>query len=873
MSHSHAAAAARDAQAPAATDSRTCFHCEGPVPGEAPVLLHIDGATRVLCSDACRSAAETILARGLGRFYAHRQPRGASCCDASAPVPRGAKTDSSADGTARRGHAVYDREAVFSRYSHQIDEHRHEVTLAVGGVHCAACSWLIEQAVGPLPGVTEIRVNPATGRTLLTLDDRKTSLSTLLSAIEALGYDPRPLAGGEEVTPDVRERREALGRLAVAGIGMMQVMMYSLAQYMGAFHGIDPAIDRLLGLVSLVVATPVVFYSGQTFFRSALQGLRRGIAGMDVPVAIAIAAAYGWSVWLMLGPDALIPADAHTYFDSVVMLIFLLLLGRFVEMSVRHHAGQRTDALARLLPSSVTRLDADGNEEMVDRHELAAGDRLRVLAGDVVPVDGTVESGCGEIDEAMLTGESAAQTRDTGDEVFGGTALLSGSLVMRVTAVGEETALARIERMMDRAQAERPPLAGLADRIARYFVLALVVVATAVGAVWWQIDPERAFPIVLAVLVVTCPCALSLATPAALAAATTALARRGLLVTRTAAIESLAGIDSLVLDKTGTLTRAEPRVAGVNVLREGMDRAECLHLAAALERHSRHPIAKAFAGWRSGAEATDVDTSVGQGIAGTVAGRQLRIGRREFVVRGEVPATTSPAQVNELHHDAHTRIVLGDDAGLIAEFFLEDSLRDDAATVVDTLRDDFGISLHIASGDGPGPVQAVAARLRIEDALSRQQPAHKLEKLEQLRGQGHRVGMVGDGINDAPVLAGADVSVAVATGADLARVSADMVLLGTGLAPLADGVRGARRTVRIIRQNLIWAACYNAVALPLAAAGLVTPWMAAIGMSLSSLIVVLNAMRLARDPAPGRGHGGPGRRRAENVDPVAEATS
>jgi Cu2+-exporting ATPase len=831
-----------DARDVPATDASRCFHCEGALdPASPPLTLDFDARRYQLCSEPCRQAAQTILARGLGRFYDHRRSPAAS--DRSSAVP--SRSAAGRGGCERgRDHAVYDRQAALERYSRAVGEHAREVTLAVGGVHCAACSWLIEQAVAPLVGVRDISVNPATGRTLLTIDLRQTGLAPVLSAIEALGYDPQPLAVGEELTPQVRERRDAIGRLAVAGLGMMQVMMYSAAQYAGMFQGIDPAIYRLLGLVSLVVATPVVFYSGQVFFRSATQGLRRGIAGMDVPVALAIGAAYGWSVWVMLGPEAWVPAAAHTYFDSVVMLIFLLLLGRFVEMSVRHNAGQRTDALARLLPTSVVRIDANGDDEIIDRHEVAVGDRLRVLAGDALPADGVIEEGRGEVDESMLTGESAARARAPGEQVLGGTVLLGGSVVVRVTAVGTETALARIERMMDRAQADRPPLAGLADRVARYFVLALVLVATAVGAVWWQIDPARAFPIVLAVLVVTCPCALSLATPAALAAATTAFAREGLLVTRTAAVESLARIDTLVFDKTGTLTRAEPSIIDVTVLREGVSTERATELAAALERHSRHPLAEAFAGRGDGARAVDVTTEVGCGLEGTVDGRRLRIGQGDWVA----PDASMPSACDDSQPlAAQTRIALGDEDGLIAVFTLDDGLRDDAPATMDELRDQRpGLHLAIASGDGEGPVRAVADRLGIRDAEARRRPEHKLALLRRLRGEGHRVGMVGDGINDAPVLAGADVSIAIASGTDLARVSADMVLLGSGLTPIATGVRHARKTVRVIRQNLLWAAGYNALALPLAASGLVTPWMAAIGMSASSLVVVLNAMRLRR---------------------------
>jgi Cu2+-exporting ATPase len=396
--------------------------------------------------------------------------------------------------------------------------------------------------------------------------------------------------------------------------------------------------------------------------------------------------------------------------------------------------------------------------------------------------------------------------------------------------------------------------------VARWFVLALILIAAGVGFAWWQIEPARMLPVVLSVLVVTCPCALSLATPAALAAATAALSRSGLLITRTATVENLARADAAVFDKTGTLSLGEPVLRAVSRVpgraAAADDDEQVLALAAALEGHSRHPLAAAFAPWQGRREATDVDGEVGRGIEGTVDGRRLRMGRLDYVAAlagAETPEAVAawgaclpaaPAAADG-PGDAGIEIYLGDGDGALARFVLEDALRPDAAATVQALCDR-GVEALISSGDGEGPVRRTAARVGVADARWRQRPQDKLALIRSLQGQGRVVAMVGDGINDAPVLAGADVSVALPGGADLARVSADMVLLGERLQPLAQAVDHARRTVAIIRQNLLWAVAYNVIALPLAAGGLIAPWMAAIGMSLSSLVVVGNALRLRR---------------------------
>jgi P-type Cu2+ transporter len=526
------------------------------------------------------------------------------------------------------------------------------------------------------------------------------------------------------------------------------------------------------------------------------------------------------------------------------MFTFFLLLGRYIEMSMRHGFGLHHDAIARLLPESVTRISGLRAEQVIP-DELCAGDRVRILPGERVPADGEILSGQTEIDESMLTGESMPRARAPGDAVIAGTLNLSGAVEVKVTRVGQDSTLAAVSRLLERARASRPRIADVADRVAAWFVGGVLLLASLVAIYWLHADAARAFPTVLAVLVVTCPCALSLATPAALAAATTRLASLGLLVTRGRALEALARADRIVFDKTGTLTRGQPRVGLVRLLSGRANREQCMAVAAALERHSEHPISRAFDD-AGAAAVTDVRSSPGRGIEGRVGEVTYRIGRGDYV--GEICASRCVVPSAE---DARSSVFLGDTEGPLAEFVLEDGLRGDAVAAVEGLRA-LGLQPSIASGDRTRVVAEVARQLGVAPACGDLSSGDKVAFVRSLQSQGYVVAMVGDGVNDAPVLAGADVSVAIGGGTDLAKVSADVVLLGEALAPLCVGVETARRCMHVIRQNIAWAILYNATAVPLAASGWLQPWMAAIGMSASSLLVVLNAARLlAGRPRPG----------------------
>jgi Cu2+-exporting ATPase len=803
-----------------------CFHCGEPVPADLQLSLRIGGDLRPMCCQGCRAAAEFIRDAGLADYYRFR--------DAPAPRPESAADDA---------WVTYDRQEVQQRLVARSGS-TSSVNLLLEGLRCSACGWLVERRLERSPGVAGIAVNPATGRARLRWRTGEAELSSLLRAIHALGYRPHVLGAADTIEIAERERRLALKRLVVAGFGMMQVMMFAVALYAGAFEGMDPLLREYLRLVSMLVATPVLLYSGRPFLEGAWRNLRAGQPGMDVPVALALALAWGASTINTFA------GRGEVYFDSVTMFTFLLLLGRFAEMSARHQAGSTSDALLRLQPATAIRLVGDRSER-VPIAELCGGDLVLVPAGEAFPADGVLASGNTSVDESMLTGESAAAPRVEGEAVLGGSINVGQPARVRVTAVGHETVLAAIVRLLERAQTERPAIARLADRWASWFVGAVLLATAIVAGSWAAIDPSRAFETTLAVLVVTCPCALSLATPTAITAATAALARRGLLITRAETLETLARATHIVMDKTGTLTTGRPVVATCRSL-GSLDAAGCLRLAAALEQASTHPVARAFREVSGPLPfPRDITVEPGAGLEGVITGRRHRIGRRDYVAR-IAPALALP--------DAGT--YLARDGEWLAEFAIDDPLRPGAARAVHRLAS-LGLGVEIASGDHPAAVAQIAAEAGITHFHSRLRPEDKLALVRALEAEGETVAMIGDGVNDAPVLAAASISVAMGAGASLAHTSADAVLMVPDLEVLPDAVAVARKTVRLIRQNLGWAVAYNLAALPLAALGFIPPWAAAIGMSASSLLVVANAMRLRGDnPRAALAGTGPAARRA-----------
>ncbi|WP_136679461.1 heavy metal translocating P-type ATPase [Neptunomonas sp. XY-337] len=800
-----------------------CFHCGQEIPEGTHFTAIISGKPRSMCCPGCKAVAETIAAGGLEHYYKHRT--GDSFI---APELTGKDLPSNVQAELQ----LYDNENIQKEFVIDASDTEKEATLVIEGITCAACVWLLEHHLVKQDGVAQASVNLTNHRARIRWNNDEISLSNIMGAIYKIGYQGHPYHPDKEEQLLEQEKKRAIRRLGLAGLGMMQVMMLSIALYAGAFQGIEAKYAQFLRWASLIIATPVVLYSARPFFIAAFRDLKSRSLSMDVPVSIAIGGAYLASVW------ATFTASGETYFDSVTMFTFFLLIGRYLEMQARHRTGRAGNALMNLLPTSAIKLNND-TEELIPATELVPGDIVIIKPGHTVPSDGYILSGHTSIDESALTGEYLPVSRQEGDHIIGGTINVENPIKLKVSEVGANTKLSAIVRLLDRAHEEKPTVAKVADKVASYFVAAVLVTATVVSYIWWQIEPKDAFWITLSVLVVTCPCALSLATPTALTAATGTLRQAGLLITRGHVLESLASATHVVFDKTGTLTEGNLTLKKTVPLAD-LDSPKVLQIAAALEAHSEHPIAKAFHRYKE-TNAADVNVTVGQGLEGKVDGKIYRIGKPEYASQ-----LCHQALSNTDAPDNHGQwLLLCDQNAPVAWFSLNDQLRKDAKLTIKRLKS-IGITTEILTGDSSAAVQEVSSALDIDKTTANVSPQEKLSYIQKLQEQGAKVVMVGDGINDIPVLAGAQTSIAMGSATDLAKTNADAVLISSELAKLADAVLLARKTRVIIKENLGWSLFYNITALPLAATGFIAPYMAAIGMSASSLVVVGNALRLTK---------------------------
>ena len=785
-----------------------CFHCNEPVPPGTNYSLEANGERRQFCCPGCRAVAELISSQGFARFYDFR----------SAPALRATERAGADDPW-----AVCDRPEVERRLTRSVGAGRKEFRYRVDGVNCAACAWLIDRGLSACDGVEDVSVDPVSREALVCFDPERVRISEILDATERYGFVPR-LGSGTIDESDQRATRDELKRLAVAGLGFAQVMTLSAALYLGAFSAMDASYAGFFVFASMLIATPVVLYSGAPIFRGALTDLARGRIGMDVPVGLAISIALGASL-----VNAFRGAG-HVYFDSATMFVFFLTLGRFLETRARHRAGGLVSALAELRPLSALRRQGEALER-VGTVELAAGDLIVVEPGEAVPADGELVSVSGTFDESLLSGESLGRRRERGEAVLGGSLNVGRApLEIRVTQADNDGYIDRVGSLLHRAMADRPAFLRLADRWASMFVAAVLVATAVTGGYWLFVQPERALDVVLAMLVVTCPCALSLAAPTAYAVSLGRLARLGLLCRSARVLERLGQVSVWLFDKTGTLTDGRTGIVRVDTLGE-LNETESLALAAALEAGIEHPIARALRSVADVPGAEAVEYVVGFGVTGRVAGRSYRLGSARHVGR-------DPAE------DDARCVYLADEEHVLARIVLADQVRPHAREAIIGLAADAEVAL--VSGDSMVAVSEAARTLGIDRYAALQTPEDKLARLRDRQAAGDVVAAVGDGINDAPLLAQADVSVAMVAGSQLAQASADVVFTGDDLRTLVRLPELARATRVIVRQNLAWAALYNLSALPLAAAGILAPWMAALGMSFSSLVVVGNALRLNR---------------------------
>lgn len=791
-----------------------CFHCGEPVSTGSDFTLEIKGIAQPMCCPGCQAVAQTILECGLASYYEHR----------TAPGIKGELVPSELAALTH-----YDLAEVQQEFVTETGTLR-EIQLSVEGLTCAACAWLIERHLMGLPGLHYVNVNTTTHRARIKWDPDKLSLSDILKGFAKIGYRAYPFQTHSQEALYAREVRSYMFRMALAGLGSMQVMMCAVALYMDLFISVEEEFMIYFKWISLLLSTPIMIYSAQPFYAGAWRSLRQGHLSMDVSVSLALIGAFVASIW------ATVFNTGEVYYDSITMFVFFLLLGRLLELRARRKASESSSNLARLVPIMATRIDADGEHEVAAK-TLRVGDRVRVLAGATLPADGIITLGQASLNEAMLTGEQLPLLKQAGDPVFAGTINTDAPLEIRVSHPIEESRLAQIMRLQDHALDDKPAIAQLADVLSRHFILVLLLIAAGVWTFWHFHDPERAFWVTLSVLVATCPCALSLATPTALTSATAHLTRSGILLRRGHVLDVLTRANRIVMDKTGTLTTGNISLVGVQPL-AGLADTDCLAIARALEAYSEHPIARAFRS--QGAEdamlpaASEVTPVIGHGIQGRIAGKHYRIGSpRWLALADEQEATQGLA------------IYLADETGPLARFTLADTVRADAGALIQAFKA-AGLQTTILTGDSSPQADAVARELGVDELVKGVTPDGKLAYLKAREAAGDISIMVGDGINDAPVLAGAHASFAMAGGTDLAKNSADAILLADDLSRLLTARALALRTRRIIQENFAWSIGYNLLVLPLAASGWLPPYLAAAGMSLSSLIVVTNSMRLNR---------------------------
>ncbi len=777
-----------------------------------------------MCCAGCQAVAMAIVDGGLGNFYQFRTSNN--------------ERPSNQDENDQNRWAIYDLPDVQAEFVIPFDASLKQVNLLLEGISCAACSWLIETHLKQNPAIKSVTVNLSTHRCAVVCDAGQ-PLSQIFQSLASIGYLPRPATDDQQQELIKRENRIALFRIGVAGFGTMQAMMVAVGMYTGAT---DFWLDFLRWL-SMLVATPVVFFSAWPFFQAAWRSIRMRHLVMDVPVALAIGLAYLASVW------ATLTSSGEVYFESVSMFTLFLLVGRYVELRARHRNRLAFGNLAQLMPLTACCLREENGcetEQTTPLKALALGDKVRVKPGETFPCDGRVLAGESTVVEALLTGESRPVVKRSGDTVIAGTLNNQSPLTIEVTAVGAATQLSAIERLASQAAEEKPQQVLAADRIARFFIARLLIVCTAVFAFWLWYRPDHALWVTLSVLVVTCPCALALAMPAALSAATANLRQRGFLVARGHVVETLNSINRVIFDKTGTLTKGQFNVVKVTAYNgESLSKPEqdrLLGLAAALEQGSNHPLAAAFHQWTDAYKAEDIKQTTAAGVEGRIEGQHYRLGTMEFAGESLPPEIRDSLTLPDGHY---SWLLLSGEQGALAWIALEDELRPDAASLVQTLKSR-GIYVELLSGDQTGAVAQLARQLGIDDFIAGAKPGDKLSHLAKRQAAGDKVLMIGDGINDVPVLSGADVSVAMASASDLAQTRADSVLLNDHLGVIADALEIARRTKAIIQQNLRFSLAYNVIALPLAAAGMVPPWLAALGMTASSLIVIFNALRLTR---------------------------
>lgn len=789
--------------------SNNCFHCLESVPTGFSATVVIEGSAQPMCCIGCQTVAETIVAQGMTDYYKFRT---VTAGKVEQLIPEQLELIKS-----------YDNEDIQDEFI-ATNGDVSEVLLTVEGITCAACAWLIEKQLLNMPAVKRVDVNTSTNRAMIQWHKNALPLSEIIKSLLEIGYKAYPFQADLEASQKQLVAKAYIRRLGVAGLMTMQVMMFAFAMYFGMFSGMEENFEQYFRWISLILASPVILYSAMPFLSNAINGLKAKQLNMDLPVSLAIFGAYGASSY------ATIMAVGEVYFESICMFTFLLLLGKYLEFRARLKASEFTANLQKLLPLTARKLDENGQERIIAAKKLQLDDRVLIKAGETIPADGIICAGSTTVDESMMTGEHLPVNKYIEHHVFAGTLNHDGVIEIRINKIGQNTLLNQIIKLQHSALATRPKLVEITDKVAQWFVACLLIFASITAIGWYQVDPEHAFWITIAVLVATCPCALSLAIPTALTCAVATLTRKGILIKQSHVLETLPQLTRVAFDKTGTLTQGRFTLDAVDLLSGSLSKKQILGLAAQLESYSEHPIATAFTEFTpTQRHLTNIKVHPGLGITGEDDTHHYAVGKSGWF--------------NSKKSNAQATFYI--DQQPVANFYFVDEIKNNAAQLIASLQQQ-GLSCHMLTGDASNAGQQIAKKLKLDSFKVACLPEDKQSEVQHWSSQGEIVAMVGDGVNDSPVFNSAHLSIAMETGADISKNTADVVLLNSDLAAIDHLLTVSKKTRRIIKQNLTLSLLYNGSILPLAALGLVAPWMAVIGMSASSIIVISNSLRLLK---------------------------